>query len=158
MVKQRSQRRGMHGSPMIGRSRFRQTFLRTASGFLRSLPVIAGVLALTSLLTVAAPPTVLAELLPLQGVLGPIFGALAGSVAAGHAMTSYVLAGEFLSAGLSLATATAFLVAWLTVGVAQLPAEAAALGLRFAVWRNVVSFALSIATGISVAAVLSVLA
>lgn len=80
----------------------------------------------------------------MESVLGPVFGALVGSVAAGHPLTSYVLAGELTSAGASLATITALIVSWVTVGIVHLPAEAAILGTRFALWRNAISFVLAI--------------
>ena len=51
--------------------------------------------------------------------------------------------------GISLYAVTAFIVAWVTVGMIQLPAEAAILGKRFAILRNFLSFLLSIAVAIT---------
>lgn len=128
-----------------------QAARRTAATFARTFPIVLGVLALASLAAAAIPPQRLAEALPMESVLGPLFGALAGSVAAGHPVTSYVLAGELTAAGASLATITALIVSWVTVGVVHLPAEAAILGARFALWRNAISFVLAIAMGYVVA-------
>ena len=55
-------------------------------------------------------------------------------------MTSYIIGGEQMFQGVSMLAITAFIVAWVTVGVIQLPAEALMLGKRFALLRNVISF------------------
>ena len=56
-----------------------------------------------------------------------------------------------------MAHVAAFIVAWVTVGIAQFPAEAAILGRRFSVARNIISFILSIIVAISTVLVLGVL-
>ena len=123
---------------------------QTAVTFVRTFPVIVGVLALASLVTAGLPLQRMSEALPMEGVLGPLFGALVGSVAAGHPLTSYVLAGELSAAGASLATITALIVSWVTVGVVHLPAEATVLGTRFALWRNAISFVCAVVIGLIV--------
>ena len=45
----------------------------------------------------------------------------------------------------SLFAVTAFIAAWVTIGLVQLPAEMAALGKKFALIRNALSFALCMA-------------
>jgi hypothetical protein len=124
-----------------------QAAKHTAVAFARAAPIIVGVLALVSLATAILPPDAVVEALPLTGPLGPVLGAAAGSLAAGHPVTSYVLAGELTVAGASLATVTALIVSWVTVGLLHLPAEAAILGLRFALWRNLIGVVLAIAIG-----------
>lgn len=131
----------------------RQAAARTAISFASTFPIVLGVLGLATLLSALAPPQSLARLLPMESTFGPLFGAIVGSVAAGHPITSYVLAGELMSAGASLATVTALVVSWVTVGIVHLPAEAAILGMRFALWRNALSFVLAIVMAYVVAAV-----
>lgn len=70
----------------------------------------------------------------------PLIGAMVGSLAGGNPLTSYIIAGELKSQGIGMLAITAFIVAWVTVGVIQLPAEALMLGRRFALVRNVASF------------------
>ena len=77
-------------------------------------------------------------------LLDPLMGAVVGSIAGGNPITSYILGGELRQQGVSMLAVTAFLVAWVTVGIIQLPAEALMLGRRFAIMRNGVSFVLSI--------------
>jgi uncharacterized membrane protein YraQ (UPF0718 family) len=121
-----------------------QAARQTANTFLGTFPVVLGVLALASLASAALPPQPLAEMLQMESPFGPLLAALVGSIAAGHPVTSYVLAGELTAAGATLATVTALIVSWVTVGVVHLPAEAASLGARFALWRNATSFVLAV--------------
>ena len=73
-------------------------------------------------------------------IIDTLIGALAGSIAGGNPVTSFIIGGELMSQGVSMLAITAFIVAWVTVGVIQLPAEALMLGKRFALLRNVISF------------------
>jgi uncharacterized membrane protein YraQ (UPF0718 family) len=78
-----------------------------------------------------------------------LLGSVIGSVSAGNPITSYVIGGELLAEGVSMYAVAAFIVAWVTVGVVQLPAEAGILGRRFALVRNLVSFVLSLVVAIA---------
>jgi hypothetical protein len=104
-----------------------------------------GMLLLTSLLLAWLPRTRLQELFGRHDLLDVLLGAVLGSVAVGHPLAGYLLGGELLRGGISLIAVTALLSAWVTVGVAQLPAEALMLGRRFALTRNLLSFLSAIA-------------
>ncbi len=77
-------------------------------------------------------------------MLDTLWGACFGSILAGNPINSYVIGGELLKYGISLFAVTALIITWVTVGLVQLPAEIAALGRRFALLRNALSFVLSI--------------
>lgn len=102
-------------------------------------------LLLTSLVLKALPLDRLAAVLGHNDAVDVVLGAIAGSIAAGHPVLSYVLGGELLQAGITPYAVTALIAAWVTVGLAQLPAEALLLGKRFAVYRNASCFVLAIA-------------
>lgn len=112
---------------------------------LDALPSVAGMLLLTSLLVALLPGEAISRLFGHGGGLDVWIAAALGSVAAGSPIAGYVLGGELLARGASLAAVTALLVSWVTVGIVQLPAEALLFGWRFAVVRNVVSFLLAVA-------------
>lgn len=135
---------------------FKRATYQTAKNFGRILPVLIGVAALTTLFAAAIPAQSIAKLVPPDSPLGPLLGVAVGSVASGNPVTSYVLAGEFLTAGVSLSAVTALIVSWVTVGIIQLPAEASALGLRFAIWRNVTCILFAIITAYLVPAAVSI--
>jgi len=92
-----------------------------------------------------------------NAILDPFIGAVFGSAAAGNPITSYVIGGELLGNGVSLLAVVAFIVAWVTVGVVQLPAESMMLGRRFALTRNAISFVLAVVIALLTVTILEVL-
>ena len=84
-------------------------------------------------------------------------GSTVGSISAGNPITSYIIGGELLKEGISLFAVTAFITAWVTVGIIQLPAEASILGKRFALARNILSFIFSIIVAIATVLTLQVI-
>ncbi|MGD8999552.1 MAG: hypothetical protein PVF75_03985 [Granulosicoccaceae bacterium] len=120
--------------------RLTKSLKKTARTFVNLLPIIVGMLLLTSLGVTVFPEQISAGLFGSSDVLDALIGASLGSVAAGHPLASYLLGGELLKGGVSLVAVTAFIVSWVTVGVVQLPAEVLMLGARFAIYRNVICF------------------
>ena len=108
------------------------------------LPIVIGMLLLTSLAVTAFPKDISVGFFSGDPLSDAIRGAAIGSIAAGHPLASYILGGELLSGGVSLFAVTALIVSWVTVGIVQLPAEAMFLGKRFAVVRNMLNFFIAI--------------
>ena len=113
--------------------------------FVNLLPIIVGMLLLTSLAVAGLPKQISAEIFGGNDALNALIGASVGSMAVGHPLASYLLGGELLKGGVSLIAVTAFIVSWVTVGIVQLPAEVLMLGTRFAILRNVICFFSAIA-------------
>ena len=122
------------------RQRIKQSLKKTVRTFINLLPIIIGMLLLTSLVITLLPQQLPTDLFGSSDVQDALIGASAGSIAVGHPLASYLLGGELLSSGVSLVAVTALILSWVTVGIAQLPAEALILGTRFAIWRNVLCF------------------
>lgn len=116
------------------------SFKKTIRTFINVVPIIVGMLLLTSLLITVFPEQISAGLFGNGDIIDTLLGASIGSIAAGHPLASYLLGGELLSGGVSLLAVTVLIVTWVTVGIVQLPAEAMLLGARFAVYRNIISF------------------
>lgn len=127
------------------RDRLSVSLRKTVRTFFNMLPIIIGMLLLTSLVATVFPEQVSAGLFGGNEAMDALIGASVGSVAAGHPLASYLLGGELLKGGVSLVAVTALIVSWVTVGIAQLPAEALMLGLRFAVFRNLTCFLSAVA-------------
>jgi hypothetical protein len=111
----------------------------------QALPVIAGMLLLSSLALTLLTPEQAVRYFGRNDFLDVLLGAALGSIAAGPPLVSYLLGGELRAGGVSLLAVTALVVSWVTVGLVQLPAEALILGRRFAVTRNLVAFVFTIA-------------
>ena len=124
------------------------SLVKSARTFNNVLPIILGMLLLTSLAITAFPGQNIAAWFSQQGYLEVLLGAGIGSIAAGHPLASYLLGGELLAGGVSLLAVTALIVSWVTVGIVQLPAEILLLGKRFALYRNLICFVLAIVVSI----------
>jgi len=95
---------------------------------------------LLALLVSLVPRSLYGNVFTGSRLIDPFIGAAIGSVSGGNPLTSYIIAGELRLQGVSILAITAFLVAWVTVGIIQLPAEVLMLGKRFAILRNGISF------------------
>jgi len=131
--------------------------VKSAKSLWKAFPLILGTILLVSLISTIIPKSFYANVFSKNIVLDSIIGSLIGSVSAGNPITSYIFGGELLEQGISLIAVTAFLVAWVTVGVVQFPAELAILGKRFAFLRNITAFILAIIVAIVTVLILGVL-
>lgn len=129
-------------------------YQKALRSFGSALPVMLGVILLVGLFRIFVTDELLTSVFTGQVIRDTVSGALIGSVAAGNPLVSYIIGGELLTAGVSLFAVTAFIVAWVTVGLIHLPLEAALLGKRFALARNFLSFILSILLALATGATL----
>jgi uncharacterized membrane protein YraQ (UPF0718 family) len=144
------------GDAARGGSGSRDALIRSARGFLRIVPILLGVLLLIALANALVPKDFYARIFTGNCLLDPIVGAAFGSIAGGNPLTSYVIGGELLKQGVSLLAVTAFLLSWVTVGLIQIPAEAASLGRRFSILRNLLSFLFALGIAVLTALILEV--
>jgi uncharacterized membrane protein YraQ (UPF0718 family) len=124
------------------------SFYKAAKSFGSIFPILLGVILLLGLFRAFVSNRMISAVFTGDLLRDTVFASIVGSISAGNAVTSYIIGGELLKEGISLIAATAFMVAWATVGVIQFPAEAAILGKRFAAARNAVCFILSILVAI----------
>ncbi len=129
---------------MIERKKLRQSLKQTTRSFRQLLPVLVGGLLLACLVVQVVPQLIHMGLFGHDTFTDTVMAAAIASVSTGQPVVSYLLAGELQKAGIELVTVTAFLTAWITVGVVSLPAEAVMLGWHFSLWRNLIAFLLSI--------------
>src|SRR6056297_474686 len=122
---------------------------KSATGLVKHLPMMGGVILIISLIKSFVPSESIASLFSGNPLADTIVGSLLGSVLAGNTMNSYIIGREMLESGISLFAATAFLVAWVTVGFVQIPAESKTLGRRFALVRNGLSMVLAVAVSLA---------
>ena len=126
------------------RNKFKKSSTKTLQTFINILPIVFGMLLLTSLVVKLFPSNISAGLFGQNNFFDALLGATFGGIAAGHPLVSYVLGGELLTSGVSLFAVTALIVSWVTVGMVQLPAEALMLGKRFAIYRNLMCYLFAI--------------
>lgn len=126
----------------------RESGVKVWNNFKTVMPVLIGVLLLVALFIKAAPKDIFTGLFTGNAFIDPFVGAVFGSILAGNPINSYIIGGELLRNGVSLFAVTAFIVAWVTVGVVQFPAESLMLGKKFAAARNLTSFVLSVVVAV----------
>jgi predicted Fe-Mo cluster-binding NifX family protein len=125
--------------------------------FTNLLPIMLGVVLLIGLFNAFVSREFLSLMFSGNKIQDTLLGACIGSIFAGNPINSYIIGGELLEYGVSLFAVTALIVAWVTVGLVQLPAEIVALGRRFALVRNAISFLLSIIIAIITVSVLDLI-
>jgi len=134
----------------------KKAIIKAGKGLLKSFPMILGTILLISLISALIPKSFYTNVFSKNIILDSFIGSLVGSISAGNPITSYIFGGELLAQGISLLAVTAFLVAWVTVGLIQLPAESTILGKKFALLRNIISFVLAIIVAIIIILILGV--
>jgi uncharacterized membrane protein YraQ (UPF0718 family) len=137
--------------------RFQSAVRKAAKSFLSSLPVLLGVIGVIGLIKSLIPISSYSVLFGRHWFIDSVTGALLGSILAGNPITSYIIGGEMSKQGISFIAITSFIVAWVTVGVVQLPAEIMLLGKRFAITRTLVSFTFAIVISMITVATLRIL-
>ncbi len=120
--------------------RIKPSFIKSFQSFSRMLPMVFGVAMLTSIFITVFPENFYQKIFIGNKIIDPIIGAILGGVVAGQPVASYIIGGELLKQGVSLIAIISFILAWVTVGVVQLPAESLVFGKRFALYRNILSF------------------
>ena len=123
---------------------FMQVLRRSLLGFGAMMPMILGVVGLVGLFQAVITPALLHGLFTGNLLYDTLIGTVAGGVAAGQAMVSYIIGGELLKEGISMYAVAAFVLSWVTLGVVQLPLEVEVLGLRFTIVRNLLAFCFTI--------------
>ena len=135
--------------------KFLQSYQKTKKTIIMTLPLVIGVVLLISLLNPLLESEWIVKLFQHNILIDSFLGSIFGSLAAGNPITSYILAGKFIEIGISLAAIVAFILAGVTVGIVQLPAESMILGKKFAILRNILSFISAILIGLIIQLILS---
>ncbi len=130
---------------------------KSIKNFISLSPMIVGIIGLVGIFKSFITPQILSSLFVKNAFYDTFIGLLAGAIAVGQAIISYILGGELLKDGVSMYGVSAFILAWVTLGIVQLPLEASVLGVKFTILRNILSiiftFIISVATVWTLAAI-----
>lgn len=137
-------------------TKIKNSFQKSLFSLLKTLPIMMSVMLFIGLFKVFVSFEKINALLTGNTIIDSLYGALSGSVLAGNVVNSYVIGHEMLNSSISLYAITAFLVAWVTVGFVQIPAEIEIFGTKFTVLRNLFSIILSIVISILTVAIVGV--
>ncbi len=132
---------------------FQKHLKKAGRGMISMTPMIVGIVGLVGLFKGFVTQEMLASLFTGNPITDTLVGTAAGMVAVGQAMISYILGGELLDQGVSFYAVAAFVLAWVTLGVVQLPAEIEVFGGRFVLVRNILAFVSTILVATAAAGV-----
>ena len=118
---------------------FKNSLKMAIKPLIGAIPLILGIVMLISLISISLPSKVYMSLFTGITSIDAFISAAFGSILAGNPVTSYIMGGEFLKLGISMIVIISFIVAWVTVGLVQLPAEMIMLGKKFTIWRNLLN-------------------
>jgi uncharacterized membrane protein YraQ (UPF0718 family) len=117
----------------------KQAFKKAIFSLISVFPMIVAVVGLVGLFQIYITPEKLSFLFGKGDISDTFAGTLIGAISVGHGMISYVVAEGFLQQGISLYGTSAFILAWVTLGFIQLPAESSVFGIRFTIYRNLLT-------------------
>ncbi|WOE68780.1 permease [Hydrogenimonas thermophila] len=119
---------------------FKKALKNSFTNFMSMMPMILAIIGLVDLFQTFITEEMLAKLFTGNSVKDTLIGTVTGAIAVGQPFVSYIIGGELLEEGISLYAVTAFILAWVTLGIVQLPAEAEVLGKQFTFYRNILAF------------------
>lgn len=135
--------------------KLKNSFKKAGKNLLNLFPLVISIILLISLLKAIIPISFYTNIFQNNIFIDSFIGAIIGSLSFGSPITSYIIGGELLNAGISLIAVTAFILAWVSVGIIQLPVEIASLGKKFALIRNLLCFIFSIIIAIIIFFIIS---
>jgi len=116
-----------------------EAFKKALLGFFSMSPLLLGTIGLVGLMQVYVTPEMIKTLFGYDSFSDTLIATFVGGISVGQGIISYVIAGELQEQGVSLFALAAFILSWVTLGFVQLPAEAAMLGMRFTIIRNLLA-------------------
>ncbi|MGM0629314.1 MAG: permease [Patescibacteria group bacterium] len=125
---------------MLDSETVKNAFFKTLKSFGQFMPIVLGSIMLVSILITIIPKDLYTKVFTGNELIDSLLGSAIGSIAMGNPIVSYIIGGKLLEQGVALVAVTAFIIAWISVGITQLPAESIVLGKRFAFIRNFLCF------------------
>ncbi len=138
-------------------TRFKQALNGSFKSLYMILPMLLAVIGLIGLFQTVVTPKMLHAIFNGGGLHDTLAGTLVGGVSVGQPFFSYIIGGELIKEGISLYAVTAFILAWVTLGIVQLPLEWALFGRRFTIVRNLLSILFTLLIAFATVATLGVL-
>ena len=117
----------------------KKAFTKALISFISITPMLIAVMGLVGLMQVYLTPDILSTFFGYGSLVDTLVGTLAGAISMGQGMISYVIAEGLLEQGVSHYALSAFILAWVTLGFVQLPAETTIFGLKFTFYRNILT-------------------
>lgn len=131
--------------------------MKKSRGMMKNMigDIVGIILIIGLILTFIPPETIRSALGSGSSWASSVAAAALGSVTLIPAFVAFPLVGSLMDAGASIVPGVAFLTTLTMVGVATFPLETKEFGLRFALTRNMLSFAAAIAIAVLMGGILA---
>jgi len=123
-----------NGTPTI-----KKAFVGALKNFISTLPMIIAITGLIGLFQTYITPSMLSNLFGFSDISDTLIGTFTGAISSGNGAVSYVVAEGLKAQGVSIYALSAFILAWVTLGFIQIPAESSIFGVRFTLIRNILA-------------------
>ncbi len=114
-------------------------FKKAVNNFLSMTPMLVGVIGLVAIMQTYVTPQMLSHLFGYGTTTDILTGTLIGAISSGNPAVSYIISDQLLNQGVTLYAVSAFILAWVTLGIVQLPAEASVFGIKFTFYKNILT-------------------
>jgi uncharacterized membrane protein YraQ (UPF0718 family) len=132
-------------APKQNTNSIKQSFYKALKSFVSITPMLLAVILLIGLFQNYVTTDMLQKLFGYSTFTDMMLGTLFGAVSSGNPIMSYIIGEELLQNGVVLYAITAFILSWVTLGIVQLPAESSIFGIRFTIYKNLLTFLSTIA-------------
>ena len=117
----------------------KKAFINAIKGFISIIPMILAVVGLVGLFQTYITSQMLSNLFGYTKFYDIVVGTLAGAISLGNGTISFVVAQGLQEQGVSLYALSSFILAWVTLGFVQIPAEISIFGVKFTTYRNILA-------------------
>ena len=138
------------------KNKVKESIKKTRGMMTNMIGDIIGIIFLIGLLLTFIPPETLKSVLGSNNILiSSLIAALVGGVTIIPAFVAFPLVGSFVDAGASIVPGVAFLTTLTMVGFVTFPLEKKEFGIKFAIYRNALSFAFALFIALMMGVVLT---
>lgn len=117
----------------------KKAFQKAFISFISMMPMLIGVVGLVGLMQIYIRPDMLSSFFGYGDIMDVFTGTFAGAISVGQGMISYIVAEGLMDQGVSIYALSAFILSWVTLGFVQIPAEISIFGMRFTIYRNILT-------------------
>ena len=112
---------------------------KSLMNFISMTPMLLGVIGLVGIMQTYVTSEMLSSLFGYSTSTDIFTGTFIGAISSGNPAVSYIISDGLLKEGVSYYAVTAFILAWVTLGIVQLPAEVSVFGLKFTFYKNLLT-------------------
>ncbi len=117
----------------------KKAFIKSFLSFISLSPIILGIIGLVAIFQTFVNLKSISHFFKHGAFLNVITGTFFGAIGSGNGVIGYVIADGFQKQGIGDYALISFILAWTTLSIVNLPAEASVFGVKFTTYRNILT-------------------